>query len=102
MRPNSVKQIIFVCSCIVSFFLAVMSITEIFDALQHSGQYPFGSEFFGPLSIYKSLTKYVLFHSVVLCLLLLTIVAAWKRFYKIYWTLVAVILLVLLYPTMTN
>lgn len=90
------------CSCVVSVLLAVMLILEIINVLQNSGQYPFGSEFFGPYSIYKSQAKFMTFHSFVVSLLLLTFVAAWQKSYRVYWSLIAVIVVVLMYPAMTN
>ncbi len=99
---KSAKQIVFVCSLVSSIFLAVTSISEIVNALMNSGLYPFGSDFFGSYSIYKSQAKYVTFHSIVAVLLLLTFHAAWKKYFRLYWSLVAAIFVVLMYAVMTN
>jgi len=64
--------------------------------------YPFGSEFFLPYSIYRSQTTYVLYSLVTLVCLLALIASSITQRKKIYFILLFVSILLIVYPLLTN
>lgn len=72
------------------------------DVIAGNGNYPFGSDFFSPYSIYRSKAIYVAFASLSIIGLTAMIVASIKGKWKWYGILLFINVIIALYPMFTN
>lgn len=94
---------------LISFSINILPVVflllNLFDmvAVLKGDGYPFGSEFFSPISIYKSKTIYLTYNIVFsLFLLGLIITSILKGHGKVYFILLIISILLLIYPIVTN
>ncbi len=85
-------------------FIAVvlLNIGDVVSVYTGSGGYPFGSEFFGPHSIYKSRAVYVCFQVVSILFLMGTIFWLFRSRRKLFLVFVIIDVLIFFYPMLTN
>ena len=86
---------------IIPILLALLWIEDTWEVFYGKGDYPFGSEFFSPASIYSSKTIYVTYHIVEITLLLTMVYFTFKKRWKPFYILLAVNVLLFLYPIIT-
>lgn len=82
--------------------LIILNLVDIFNVYVGSGGYPFGSDFFGPASIYSSKTLYISYQIVFTLFLIITIFFLFKS--KWIWFLVFLFcdIILFFYPMLTN
>lgn len=87
---------------LLPLFLIVLNIVDISDVLLNKSRYPFGSEFFSPMSIYKSKEIYVTYNIVFTLMLIVLVIMAFKRNWKYFWIVLVIDVLMFFYPMITN
>lgn len=88
---------------ILPAILLFLHLLDIIAVLKGAGDYPFESAFFSPISIYQSKTLYLIYN-IVFSLILIGLIATsiWKGHGKLYFILLAISMLLLIYPLLTN
>jgi len=98
------KRIIIITTInLIPIVILLFHIDDLYQVFFDKKQdYPFGSEFFSPFSIYRSLSVYVgftLFSIISICGLILTsLYSKWRWYYF----LLALNIILVLYPILTN
>ena len=90
------KKVLFLVAInLVPVFFLWVTFTELKDAIFNPGDYPFGSEFFSPYSIYKSKELFITFNFfeilALLGLIFTSIIKRWKLYYVLLVVNVALI-----------
>jgi len=100
MKKRSLVLVILIN--VIPLILLSISVSEIVEAYYNPGRYPFGSEFFSPYSVYKSSRLYITYQ-IVFSISLLALILSSIRWNKLlYYTLLAINLIIFLYPLLTN
>lgn len=86
METKIIRYIIIFIDAIFAL-IALVNIMELVDILIYKEFYPFGAEFFGPYSIYKSRQTYVIFKSVFTVLIALLVASSVLRLRRAFWLL---------------
>lgn len=86
---------------IIPFLIAVFWIIDMIDVFG-SASYPFGSEFFNPLSIYQSKEVYTSYVIAAILTLLATLYVLFTQRRKLFYILLAISFLLFIYPLLTN
>jgi hypothetical protein len=81
--------------------LALLWIMDMIDVFFGDGDYPFGSAFFSPISIYHSKTVYVTYHVVEILALIAMVYFTFKRRWKLFYILLVINAILFLYPILT-
>ena len=90
------------CISILPLFLAFLNVFDIFDVFFGKGDYPFGSEFFSPFSIYKSKALYVTYYVIFTLLFIVLTILSFKRNWKWFLIVLVIDIVLFCYPIMTN
>ncbi|WEK36569.1 MAG: hypothetical protein P0Y53_03570 [Candidatus Pseudobacter hemicellulosilyticus] len=102
MRPIPRRRITPIIITVFLSGLLALNITDILSVLNSPEEYPFGSEFFSRISIYRSKAIYLWYQGITALCLLLTIFALFR--FRGDWRYVLLILnlLLLCYPMLTS
>src|SRR5690606_26237625 len=84
------------------FLLILAHCEDLWTIYYGNEDYPFGSAFFAPYSIYQSQSLYVSFVAVHTLFLISLIVCSIFRKWKLYYVLLVVCIVMLFYPMLTN
>ncbi len=87
---------------LVPLALIALNVSELVNVYSGKGDYPFGSEFFSPVSIYQSQDVYVGYTVLFTLVLAALIASSFLRKKKLYWSLLVLCLLFFAYPFFTN
>lgn len=87
---------------IIPVFLLLIHTLDLYDSIHHPGRYPFESEFFAPFSIYKSQIIYIAFTIITILSLMALIVSSVLKRWKLYYILLAINIILFVYPMLTN
>lgn len=86
----------------ISGFIVCLTILEIINVYSDSSQYPFGSEFFPSISIYKSKELYLSYNiTLAICTVAMTVCYLRKK-KVVFYLLLVLNLLMLAYPFVTT
>lgn len=97
------RVLILILINIIPVTLLLVNFLDLFDAVNHSEKYPFESEFFSPISIYKSRATYLIYNIGFAVLLLgLILTSIFKGHKMLYFFLLAFSVIALAYPMLTN
>lgn len=82
--------------------LIVINILDISNIYKGSGDYPFGSDFFSPYSIYQSKNVYIIYQILFTLCLTITILLAFKNIRKAFFIFLILDIVFFIYPIITN
>ncbi len=86
---------------LVTALLLFLNISDLMVVLNHPGEYPFGSEFFSPNSIYRSRNFYVWFVCSSGLFLVITLLLIWKQQWRWLVFVLIIDMAFFLYPFFT-
>jgi|GEM_PF-2513096 len=103
LQDKTMKRAFFLIAInIIPLFWTIVICEELLAIFYGVENYPFGSDFFSPFSIYQSKKLYVSFIVVHAIFLITLIVCSIFRKWKFYYFLLAVCIIMFLYPMLTN
>ena len=89
---------------LIPVILISLTISDLIEAINHPGAYPFGSSINSYGSIYSSKFSYITYQGFTIIILALLI--AFSFFYKksksIYFALLAIVIILMIYPMLTG
>lgn len=97
-----VKRVLFFVTVSLLIGFAILNIFDLIEIFKNPKEYPFGSEFFSPLSIYSSKSIYVLYSVVSIILSLFTLFAGYKKKWGLFFFLLFIDTSLIIYPMLTN
>jgi len=87
---------------IIPIIFLLFNISELYNVFYGNSDYPFGSAFFSPYSIYQSKMWYVIYLSVFIVSLLSLTLFSMTNKWVAYYTFLTINVLLFLYPMCTN
>jgi len=97
-----VKRVLLYVAVILLIGSVVLNSLDLIGVFNEPKNYPFGSDFFSPYSIYSSKLLYVLYSIGSIITSLLTLFFGYKKKWALFFLLLFVNILFVIYPILTN